>query len=77
MYDEECAENQRLQRDLSDMKGQVAELKAKLSQAEESSIHQSALDSEKRRRRAAERRLGEVERELKVSNAFSIYRFVL
>ena len=64
-------ESKRLQKELSDAKTQIAELKAKLSQAQESSIQQSALESEKRRRRAAEQRVSEMERELMVRKNYS------
>ena len=66
LYEEERSENKRLQRDLNDANRKIAELEAKLSQVGDTAMQQSAIETERRKKRTLEKKLNEMEREIKV-----------
>lgn len=73
MYEESQAENERLKEKLCRSDDQLKEVKSLLDKAQTAQNKNSLSEAEKRERRAMERKLSEMEEELKVKrNLYSI-----
>ncbi|XP_065580942.1 protein phosphatase 1 regulatory subunit 12A-like isoform X3 [Artemia franciscana] len=69
LYEEEKAENERLRETVQELRSELSEAKAKLERSVQVSNARTALSEvEKRERRALERKLSEMEEELKVQD---------